>query len=85
MVHSGIATKAVMSRDRLYQHDNEQWYFSVRGNQAVGPFATYHEASQALTSHVNNCRQRVEGRFFWPRGLNPTRLLRRSSTEPRHI
>ena len=85
MSASGIATPAVMSRDRLYQHEDEHWYFNVRGKQAVGPFVTYHEASQALSSHVDNCRQRVEGRFSWPRGLNPSRLLRRSSTEPRHI
>jgi len=85
MTDSGIATLAVMSRDRLYQLDDEQWYFNVRGNQAVGPFATQHEANQALSSHVNACRRRLESGFFWPRALNPSRLLRRTSSEPRHI
>lgn len=74
-----------MSPDRLHQREDELWYFNVRGNQVVGPFVTYHDASQALTSHVNNCRQRLEGRLMWPRSLTPSRLLRRASTEPRHI
>ncbi|MDH3643876.1 MAG: DUF6316 family protein [Gammaproteobacteria bacterium] len=73
-----------MSRDRLYQADDDQWYFSIRGKQSLGPFTTYHEASQALSSHVDNCQHRVGAKFAWPRGLNPARLLRRSPTEPRH-
>lgn len=74
-----------MSRDRIYQLEDEQWYFNVRGNQSLGPFATHHEAHQALTAHVNNCRRRFESVLFWPRGLSPARLLRRTSSEPRHI
>jgi hypothetical protein len=86
MHFSGVATKQqMMDPNRLYQRDDEHWYFNVRGNHAVGPFITHHEASQALSSHVDNCRQRVEAKPSWPRGLNLSRLLRRSNTDPRNI
>ena len=74
-----------MVSDRIYQIDGNEWYFTVRGNQAMGPYATYHEADAALDAYVDRYRSRIEGRSRgrrWPRSLQPSRLLRRSA--PRH-
>ena len=37
-----------MSTDRIFQGDDQQWYFNVRGNHAVGPFISFSEADDAL-------------------------------------
>ncbi len=71
-----------MTTDRVYQGDDNQWYFNIRGNQPLGPFETYHLAEKALHDHVSRHSARVSSRIRWPRVLKPTRILRRSA--PRH-
>jgi hypothetical protein len=65
--------------DRIYQDDNRNWFFHVRGNQIVGPFVTYEHAEKALSKHVATCRHRSSGRFLWPRSLLPGRLFRKAA------
>ncbi len=69
-----------MNTDRIYQAQDEQWYFSIRGNQALGPFISYHEADSALRLHVTACNRRLNG--LWPTRLGTRR--NRSSTAARH-
>ena len=38
--------------DRIFQGEDDQWYFNVRGNQAVGPFGSFSDAGDALSAHV---------------------------------
>ena len=72
-----------MSIERVFLGEGGQWYFSVRGNQANGPFPSRHEAEQQLGRHVNACRNRVEGKLTWPQDLKPSRLFRRTRPESR--
>ena len=50
-----------MKSDRIYQRADQQWYFTVRGNQAKGPYADYDKAKKALDSHIRQCRRRIDG------------------------
>lgn len=63
--------------ERIYQDENRNWFFHVRGNQIVGPFVSYELAEHALAKHVATCRHRSAGRFFWPRNLLPGRIFRK--------
>lgn len=73
-----------MTTDRIFQGEDAQWYFNVRGNQAVGPFATFADAGNALDAHVKACKRRTDLTLAWPREWNPVRLLRRGTSTPRH-
>ena len=73
-----------MQTDRIFQGEDQQWYFNVRGNQAVGPFASLQDADDALSRHVTTCKRRTELTSPWPRDWNPVRLLRRAASAPRH-
>ncbi|MFW6092919.1 MAG: hypothetical protein ACODAC_03020 [Pseudomonadota bacterium] len=75
---------SLMKTERIFQGEDQQWYFNVRGNQAVGPFASFGDAADALSEHVRTCKRRIDFAFAWPRGLSPTRLLRRAPSAPRH-
>lgn len=70
--------------DRIFQGEDQQWYFSVRGNQAVGPFACVNDAGDALNRHVRTCKRRTDSALPWPAEWNPARLLRRAISAPRH-
>lgn len=70
--------------DRIYQGEDQQWYFNVRGNQAVGPFASQHEAGAALRAHVKTCKRRTDFTLPWLQDWNPAKLLRRAAA-PRHL
>ncbi len=70
--------------DRIFQGSDQQWYFNVRGNQAVGPFASFHDAGNALSTHVKTCKRRTDATAPWPSDWNPARLLRRAASAPRH-
>lgn len=65
--------------DRIFQGEDQQWYFNVRGNQAVGPFASLSDAGDALRTHVRSCQRRMDITLPWPQEWNPARLLRRTS------
>jgi hypothetical protein len=74
----------MMTKERIFLGEDQQWYFNVRGNQAVGPFASFQEAGDALSRHVKTCKRRTEFALAWPSEWSPTRLLRRAASEPRH-
>lgn len=69
--------------DRIYQDGDNRWYFHVRGNQIVGPFASFEQAERGLLKHVSACRTRTTSRFRWPRIMLPGRLWRGASTTQR--
>ena len=71
-----------MNSDRLYQGDDELWYFNVRGNMSKGPFATRAEGEDALARHVRHWRGTTLSPNPWPRILKRFGEQRRS--EPRH-
>ena len=68
-----------MTSERIYQGEDQGWYFSIRGNQAMGPFLTYPDAESALEAHVESCQHRISGSLRWPRSWHPLRTLRRSA------
>ncbi|MCH8141232.1 MAG: hypothetical protein IH908_06505 [Proteobacteria bacterium] len=68
-----------MDTDRIYQGENDRWFFNVRGNEAMGPYETYPDADRALAKHVNHYRSRTDVKARWPRMLHPSRLWRRSA------
>lgn len=80
-----IEPTRIMTTDRIFQGEDQQWYFNVRGNQAVGPFASAQLASDALTRHVRTCQRRIEFAVPWPREWRPSRLLRRAASPARHV
>jgi hypothetical protein len=71
-------------KDRIFLGEDQQWYFNVRGNQAVGPFASSQDAADALSKHVKSCKRRTELALPWPSEWHPARLLRRTASAPRH-
>ncbi len=75
----------MMTTNRIFQGEDQQWYFHVRGNQAAGPFASQQEAGSALNQHVRACQRRTEFALPWPRAWTPTRLLRRAGSTQRHL
>jgi len=66
-----------MSTDRIFQGEDRQWYFNVRGNHAVGPFISFSEANDAMIHHVSECKRRTRAGINWPEQLAPGRMLRR--------
>mgnify|MGYP006204545787 CR=1 FL=1 len=74
----------MMMSNRIFQGEDDQWYFHVRGNQAVGPFASAQDAGSALAEHVNTCKRRTDFQVPWPRHWTRARLLRRAVSAPRH-
>ncbi len=76
-----------MDQDRIYQGEDAQWYFNVRGNQTIGPFTNHLEAESALADHVQACRRRLDFTSFMPNLLAPLKVRRRGSggtAQPRH-
>jgi hypothetical protein len=74
-----------MATDRIFQGEDQQWYFNVRGNQAAGPFPSSQHAAEALARHVRTCKRRIELSVPWPRDWSPARLLRRSASTARQV
>lgn len=73
-----------METDRIYQGEDELWYFNVRGNLPMGPFATYHDARDALSAQLFQWQRALE----MPTFSNPLRQLklgRQRHREPRHL
>lgn len=67
-----------MANERIYQGENQQWYYRVRGNHEVGPFATHSLADAALKRQMKGWRGMAGPKIQWPRSLQPGRLFRRS-------
>lgn len=72
-----------MNTDRIYQGEDDRWYFNVRGNLAKGPFPTYLEAETALEVHLRQCRRPLE-KPVWPSPMRALRVARQRLFEPRH-
>lgn len=72
-----------MEEQRIYQGEDAQWYFNVRGSQSMGPFDTYHSAELALNNHVSACNRRLKAPAFMPR-LLASLTTRRQRNEARH-
>ncbi len=72
-----------MTTERIFQGEDQQWYFNVRGNQAAGPFPSFKDAADALARHVKVCKRRTDFTLPWPREWTPSRLLRRSQSAAR--
>jgi len=72
-----------MSKDRVFSGEDGQWYFSIRGNQASGPFPSRQVAEQQLIRHVNACRKRVELGTLWSQEFKPGNWFRRPRHQPR--
>lgn len=70
-----------MNTDRIYQGEDERWYFNVRGNLAKGPYQTQAEAEDALNRQLRHWRRPL-GSTPWPKVLKVFGEHRRS--EPRH-
>lgn len=66
--------------DRIYQGQDESWYYHVRGNQRNGPYKSRIEAQQALDRQLAMWTGGTGPRAVWPRDWNPARFLRRSAT-----
>lgn len=65
--------------DRIYQSDDGQWYYRIRGNQIVGPFESRAEAQDKLSRQVRLWTGRAGPLGSWPRQWHP-RFFRRSAT-----
>jgi hypothetical protein len=72
-----------METQRIYQGQDAQWYFNVRGNQSMGPYSTYQNAELALTAHVSACNRRLKAPELMPKLFGP-RMSRRHRNQPRH-
>lgn len=72
-----------MNTDRIYQGEDDRWYFNVRGNLAKGPFITYTDAEDALNQHVRQCRHPLASPS-WLKSLRVRKSGRRRIAEPRH-
>jgi hypothetical protein len=72
-----------MNTDRIYQGDDDLWYFNVRGNQPKGPFNNYHDAEGALNDHLRRCR-RPTGASLLPKPLRRLKIRRTEVSEPHH-
>ena len=80
-----------MTTDRIYQGEDDRWYFNVRGNLAKGPYVTYLDAEDALDQHVSRCYRPTHSSAWpsswpstWPDALRALRLTRRTTSQPRH-
>jgi hypothetical protein len=72
-----------MNTDRIYQGDDDLWYFNVRGNQPKGPFTVYQDAEGALNEHLRRCR-RPTGASLWPKPLRGLKIRRTEVAESHH-
>ena len=61
-----------MNTERIYQGEDDLWYFNVRGNLAKGPFATHREAELELTQNIRTWQKP----FAKPVWANPLRSLK---------
>lgn len=66
--------------DRIYQGEDDSWYYRVRGNDKVGPFDSAIETQQALNRQLALWHGRTGPSAVWPQDWNPARFLRRSVT-----
>jgi len=80
---NGSRRQKSMETQRIYQGEDAQWHFNVRGNQSMGPYDSYQNAELALTAHVSTCRRRLKIPDILPKLLAPL-MSRRHRNQPRH-
>lgn len=73
-----------MNTERIYQGEDDLWYFNARGNQTKGPFDTYHEAEQDLIRNVRQW-QKPFAKPVWANPLRSLKVRKQRSDAPRHI
>lgn len=66
-------------QNRIYQGDDGQWYYRVRGNHSIGPFDASTDAERALNQQLRSWVKRGPLNAL-QRTWHPARLLRRSAT-----
>ncbi|XOV84039.1 MAG: DUF6316 family protein [bacterium] len=66
--------------ERIYQTEDGQWYYRVRGHQDAGPFPSEEAAATELRKQIRSWRGRTAPRKVWPRNLPTSRFFRRSAT-----
>jgi hypothetical protein len=66
--------------DRIYQGEDDQWYYHTRGNNAAGPFDSEQAAEKALAKQVRHWSGTHSPLQAWPRAWHPGRLFRRSAS-----
>lgn len=71
-----------MNTDRIYQGEDDRWYFNVRGNLAKGPYGSHIDAEDALNQHVRQCRRPLASPS-WSKALKVFKVKRRNLAEPR--
>lgn len=73
-----------MNTERIYQGEDDLWYFNVRGNLSKGPFATYQEAELALLQNIRTW-QKPFAKPVWANPLRSLKVRRQRGTEARHV
>jgi len=68
---------SAMLSERIVQKDDGFWYFRVRGNATMGPYANYREAQGSLERYIESCQRQSDFTGGWPRWLHPRWLARR--------
>ncbi len=64
--------------ERIYQGDDDQWYYRTRGNQSAGPFPDHNSAEQALKDQISAWAPQPKA--AWSRHFQPSKIFRRSAT-----
>jgi hypothetical protein len=65
--------------DRIFQADDQSWYYRTRGNH-IGPFNSRQEAELKLRKQMRSWTGRAGPLASWHRNWQPTRIFRRSAT-----
>jgi len=69
-----------MADERIYQTDDGQSFFRVRGNQNIGPFSTEAQAREKLCKRVVTWVDRTSMPTPWLRAWRRTRSFRHPAT-----
>jgi hypothetical protein len=73
-----------MNSERIYQGNDELWYFNVRGNLVKGPFTTFHEAEMALIHDLRQW-QKPFTRPTWPKPLQSLKIRKQRTEQARQV
>ena len=69
----------VSMHDRIFQGEDNAWYYRVRGNHEMGPFENRRVAEEALAKQMRSWAGRAGPSATWSRTLHPARIFRRSA------
>jgi hypothetical protein len=74
-----------MTRDRIYQNNDGEWFYSLRGDADAGPYASFELAESALHLFVQRKRALLNGLALRARWRAVKQALRKAparSTRP---